>query len=455
MIGTCISQRTTQQSRTQPWLWAGTRDTGEKQPAASTPTDRLRDTSLLHTLRGSLKKAGLTPKPEHKTRLMIEVAHKGLNKAGEVLCGDWVKVSKTESSFIAVLSDGLGSGVKANILATLTAEIAATMLERGAHIDEVIRTLVMTLPECKVRRLAYATFSILHVPKGDKAYLVEYDAPPLFLLRQGKAHRLPMTERTVHGRTIRECQFTPEEGDYMVMVSDGYIHAGVGRSLKLGWGWQNIAQTIEDRIRTAPDAYQLLNSLAYLCDKLYEGRPGDDATAVVMHARHARTATVWSGPPADRLLDEAALGKLMQEQGSRVICGGTTAQVASRLIGAPLKVQWDLRDVGDESSEEKIPPIARLRGIDLVTEGIVTISKALERLKAVSSIHELPVKNDGATQLTRILLDADRIHFVIGDAVNPQQIGDLVRRKPMRQLLLDDLVEDLRRRGKVVTAEHM
>ncbi len=455
MIGNCVNKMTTQQSQTQSSVWAATRGTGRHQSVAPIPTDRFRDTSLLHTLRESIRRDSPTPSSEPKTRLLVEVAHKGLNKVGEVLCGDWVKVSKTESSFIAVLSDGLGSGVKANILATLTAEIAATMLERGAHIDEVIRTLVMTLPECKVRRLAYATFSILHVPNGGKAYLVEYDAPPLFLAREGEVQRLPMTERTVHGRVIRECQFTPEEGDYMVMVSDGYIHAGVGRSLRLGWGWQNIAETIQERTAKTPDAYQLLNSLAFLCNKLYEGKPGDDATAVVMRARRARSATVWSGPPADRLLDEAALAKLMQEQGSRVICGGTTAQVASRLIGAPLKVQWDLRDVGSESSGERIPPVALLRGVELVTEGIVTISKALERLKAVSSVHELPIKNDGATQLTRILLNADRIHFVIGDAVNPQQIGDLVRKKPMRQLLLDDLIEDLRRRGKAVTAEHM
>jgi hypothetical protein len=404
----------------------------------------------------ALARGGLERNRGQKPRLLIEVAHKGLNKRGEELCGDWVKISTTDASFIAVLSDGLGSGVKANILATLTAEIAATMLEQGARIDDVVQTLAGTLPQCSVRRLAYATFCILRVHNGREAYLAEYDAPPLLLVRQGKVVVLPTQERTVHGRTIRECRFGVEEGDYMVMVSDGYIHAGVGHSLKLGWGWDNIARAIEERVETGPDAWHLLNTLVYLCNRLYEGEPGDDSTAVVMRARRAVSATVWSGPPADPALDQAALDKLLLEQGTRVICGGTTAQVAARLVGTPLKVQWNTRHLVERGAgEEKIPPTAYLKGMDLVTEGIVTISKTVDRLAGAASIHDLPAKEDGATQLARILLSADKIHFMIGDAINPQQVGDLVRGRPMRQLLLEDLMADLRARGKVVTEEHL
>jgi hypothetical protein len=412
--------------------------------------------NLLATVTSLTKRRTGLGKGNNRPRLLIEVAHQGLNKRGEELCGDWVKISTTDSYFIAVLSDGLGSGVKANIMATLTAEIAATMLEQGALIDEVIETLASTLPQCSIRRLAYATFCILQVRKGREAYLVEYDAPPLFLIRQGRVQSLPMKERVVHGRTIRECQFAVEEGDYMVMVSDGYIHAGVGHSLKLGWGWENIAQTIEERAEMRPDAWQLLNGLTFLCSKLYGGRPGDDATAVVMRARRAVSATVWSGPPADKDLDEVALKKLMAESGTRVICGGTTARVAARLVGSPLKVLWSTRDsLTQTADDEKIPPVGQLKGMDLVTEGIITISKTVERLQDATSIHDLPPKRDGATQLARILLGADKIHFIIGDAINPQQVGDLVRGRPMRQLLLEELIQDLRARGKMVTTEHL
>jgi hypothetical protein len=411
--------------------------------------------ALLEGLKSVTRRTG-ERKGSSKPRLLIEVAHKSLHKHGEELGGDWVKISTTDTYFIAVLSDGLGSGVKANIMATLTAEIGATMLQQGAQIEDVIETLAATLPECKIRRLAYATFSILQVRNGRDAYLVEYDAPPMFFIRNGKVQPLPMEERTVHQRRIRECQFTLEEGDCMVMVSDGYIHAGVGHTLKLGWGWENIAHAIEERIETKPDTWQLLNYLTYLCNKLYEGKPGDDATALVMWARRAISATVWSGPPADKGLDQAALDRLMQESGTRVICGGTTAQVASRLIGTPIKVLWNVKAMmAEASSEEKIPPIGDLKGVDLVTEGIITISKTIDRLRGATSVYDLPVRQDGATQLARILLGADKIHSIIGDAVNPQQVGDLVRGRPMRQLLLDELMNDLRARGKVVSAEHL
>ena len=171
---------------------------------------------------------------------LVETAWDSLNKRGEELCGDWVKITRTRDSHIIVLSDGLGSGVKANILATLTAEIATSMLVQGARVDDVVETLVATLPECQVRHLAYATFSVLQVFHGREAYLVEYDSPPLILVRGGKVQELTATERVIAGRTIHEARFTLENDDYMAMVSDGYVHAGVGGLYRMGWGWKNI-----------------------------------------------------------------------------------------------------------------------------------------------------------------------------------------------------------------------
>ena len=167
---------------------------------------------------------------------IVEIAWDSLCKHGEELCGDWVKVVATDEDLVVVFSDGLGSGVKANILATLTAEIASDMLEKGASIDEVVETLVETLPECQVRHLAYATFAVMRIHKAREAYLAEYDSPPLILVRQGKVIEPPMRERCIAGRTIREGHFTLELDDYLVMVSDGYIHAGRRRLVSHGVG---------------------------------------------------------------------------------------------------------------------------------------------------------------------------------------------------------------------------
>ncbi|MGQ9552494.1 MAG: SpoIIE family protein phosphatase [Anaerolineae bacterium] len=379
---------------------------------------------------------------------VVEFASRSLSKAGEELCGDCVKVSRTQDGFLAVLSDGLGSGVKANILATLTTEIIATMIERGAAIEDVIDTLIETLPECQIRRLAYATFSILKVSNGEEAYIAEYDSPPLLIAHEGNVTSPPVREREVRGRKIREGSFYLHDGDYMVMVSDGVLHAGVGGFYKLGWGWHNLAIAIRRWADTRPDAYHLAEAIGETASRLYGDRPGDDTTVAAMRVRPEISITVMTGPPSKPDLDETAVGELMASPGLKAVCGGTTAQIVARVLGQPLAVQWrpDRNVSGD-----RIPPIATINGLDLVTEGVITLSKATEHLQKVETIHDLPHQNDGATRLARILLQADRIHFMVGDAINPQQIADVVRGKPMRQIYLEELIETLRDKGKIVT----
>ncbi|MCL0034445.1 SpoIIE family protein phosphatase [Dehalococcoidia bacterium] len=388
-------------------------------------------------------------------RQIVKVARNSLNKHGEELCGDWVKVTMTPDTLIVVLSDGLGSGVKANILATLTAEIAASMLEQGSSVEEVIETLATTLPECQVRRLAYATFAVLQVFHGSEAYLVEYDSPPLILIRDDEVVDLPVTERVIAGRTIRENRFALKDGDYMVMVSDGYIHAGVGGLYRMGWGWKNVALAVRRWVATRGDAYQLTHALSETCLKLYNGTPGDDATIIGMWVRQARAATILTGPPSDPKLDGLAVSKLMSSDGIKVICGGTTAQMAARELGQKLVVEWQAPGQHSRSSPSKIPPIARLEGVDLVSEGVLTLSTAAERLRTAETIHDLPAAQDAGTRLARILLEADDIHFIVGDAINPQQLADVVRGKPMRQIYLEEVIEQLKRRNKLISIEHL
>lgn len=383
---------------------------------------------------------------------IVEVAWESLCKHGEELCGDWVKVVATDEDLVVVLSDGLGSGVKANILATLTAEIAADMLEKGASIDEVVETLVETLPECQVRHLAYATFAVMRIHKAREAYLAEYDSPPLILVRGGKVIEPSMRERCIAGRTIREGHFTLELGDYLVMVSDGYVHAGVGGLYRMGWGWKNIGIAVQRWAATRGDTHQLVGALGRTCVKLSKDRLGDDSTAVAMWVRPARKMTVLTGPPADTARDPEAVDKLMRSGGVKAICGGTTAQMASRVLGKPLRVAWQ---PGAKGPGRKLPPMGLLEGVDLVTEGILTLSSAVDRLRDVKTVHDLPNDQDAATRLVRELLYADEIHFIVGDAINPQQLADVVRGVPMREIYLDELIVKLRERNKAVTVEHL
>lgn len=323
--------------------------------------------------------------------------------------------------------------------------------------EEVISTLVATLPECSVRKLAYATFAALLVERGCDAYLVEYDTPPLILIRGGQIWDLPRVEREVEGRKICEAHFLLEEGDYMVMVSDGYVHAGVGGLYRLGWGWQNIAVSVRRWVQTGGDAHSLVRALSRTAMRLYDGKPGDDSTAVAMRVRRTVRATIWTGPPADGSRDEEAVSRLMVSRGLKVICGGTTAQIAARVLGQELKVDWvpPSKRGNAPARARGTPPTARLEGVDLVTEGILTLGQTVSLLEQAKAVHDLPPGEDAASHLARMLLSADEIHFLVGTAINPNQVADVIRGESMRMLYVKELARQLEQRNKSVTLERI
>lgn len=390
-------------------------------------------------------------------RQLVECNWSSLNKAGEELCGDAVMVRTRHDSFVAVLSDGLGSGVKASILSTLTAEIAARMFEAGGTVEDVMQTLVETLPECSVRKLAYATFSVLIVYNGRDAHLVLFDSPPLILVREDNLVAVPLQERQVKGRTIREAHFELKENDYMVLISDGYEHAGLGGVYRLGWGWKNVAAAVQRFVQTRPDTVRLTQALSKTCMKLYNEKPGDDATAICMKVRPAVSVCVLTGPPANKDMDDFAVSRLMAAVGDKIICGGSTAQMAARVLSEKLDVEWvpPWKRTREEPKKKGSPPTGRIKGIDLVTEGILTIGQALEIMRGAKTVHDLPRDNSAASRLARYLLTADDIHLIVGTAINPNQVADIIRGEPMRMVYIRELLSDLKSRNKIVTIERI
>lgn len=390
-------------------------------------------------------------------RQIVEFSWASLNKYGEELCGDSVMIRSKPDSFVAVLSDGLGSGVKAHILSTLTSEIAARMFESGASIEDVMQTLAETLPECSVRKLAYATFAVLTVSRGREAHLVLFDSAPLILVREGAVVTLPLEERMVGDRKIREVRFELRENDFMVLISDGYEHAGLGGIYRLGWRWANIASSVQRFVQAGiVDTFKLTQALSNTCLKLYEDRPGDDATVICMKVRPAMSATVLTGPPANKDLDDFAVQRLMSAPGEKIICGGSTAQMAARVLKEDLVVDWvppAKRKKGSPRQKKGSPPTARLKGVDLVTEGILTLGQAAEILRMSRTVYDLPKDDDASTRLARSLLMADDIHFIVGSAINPNQVADIIRGEPMRMVYIRELVQVLSQHEKYVEVE--
>lgn len=350
-------------------------------------------------------------------QLFADVGFASLLKHGEELCGDKVHITRTEESTVVVLADGLGSGVKANILATLTSKIAGDMLRMGADIEDVVDTITGTLPVCKVRGVAYSTFTLFQMFPDGQVYIVEYDNPSTFYFHNGRLAQLKTNERIVNGKLIKESRFHAAEDDTLVMVSDGAVHAGVGGILNLGWQWEHIADFLQRVVPFASTPEEVAGQLADACNELYCSKPGDDTTVVSVKFRRPTPVALFVGPPRNQQDDEAMVREWFKQPGKKVICGGTSANIAARLLNLSI-------DVDQEGAvNPEVPPIARMKGIDLVTEGVLTLRKVLEYLNdfAAGGLDQSALEEpDGASRLARLLIrEATQIGFYVGTAINP------------------------------------
>ncbi|GAB6099689.1 SpoIIE family protein phosphatase [Halanaerocella petrolearia] len=378
----------------------------------------------------------------------VEASAARVSKSGEELCGDNVEIVGNEESKIIVLSDGLGSGVKANILSTLTTKIASGLLEKGIPIEEVVDTITQTLPVCQERKLAYSTLSVLQVFNDGRCYLVELDNPASFFInQQGEISQIEMEERQVGDKEIKEAHFKLNRDEMIMLVSDGVVHAGIGGLLNFGLGWDGVAEHLEKYIKEYDSSNKIANKLVELCEAYYCMEPGDDTTAVVVKYRSQRQVTLFTGPPKEEEEDKIVVNKLITDNSKKVVSGGTTAQIVARELDCELEVELAYYD-------EDVPPISKIEGIDLVTEGLLTLNKTLERLSNAECQEDLPAKKDGATKLAKLLLESDQVKLLVGQSVNPAHHSlKLPEEMSIRKQIIEKLIKILEKRGKIVNIE--
>ena len=380
-------------------------------------------------------------------RLYYEWGTRQLCKHGEELCGDNIAISRLADSVTLALADGLGSGVKANILSTLTTRIAMHLLQNDLPLAEVVKTMSETLPVCQVRKMAYSTFAIAQFYTNGLARIVEFDSPPVVLLRGRQLVPLISTERVIENKTIHESIIDLELGDWLIFFSDGVLNAGIGGLYPLGWGWDQAAQFLKEKAHQELTAQDLADRVAETVGDLYAQSPGDDVSVVAIKVRHKLVAYVLSGPPVEKTIDGDLISRFMQRGGRLIVCGGTTAKIVSRCLGQPLEV--DLSTMTPE-----VPPIARIPGIDLVTEGILTLTRAREMLRAGTTKQMIQYQTDGASALVRQLLEVDHVHFLVGQAINPaHQNPDLPHQLDIRLAVIREIAVELQQRGMEVSIE--
>ena len=327
-------------------------------------------------------------------------------------------LSAFQDSRILILADGMGSGIRANILATLTSKIIATMMYNDMTIDEVVATIAKTLPLSSINGVAYSTFSIIQVYHTGEIYVAEYDNPECILIRQGKLKALPFSYRKIEGKKIRECRFQTVPGDALAIMSDGCLYCGTGDIMNYRWDWNalaNCCETCADKTRTAAQMADMMNKA---CADLYGGMCSDDTTIAVARIMEEEIVNILTGPPQNKADDARMVQDFMKQEGIKIVSGGITSQIVARELGTRLITSVGVLD-------PEIPPTAKIEGIDLVTEGVLTLNKAIDLLEQYQQdevseeFFEELSRDNGATRLACYLMEnCTTVNLFIGKAIN-------------------------------------
>ena len=379
--------------------------------------------------------------------LCLETGCTSLNHYGEELCGDNVACTVNGDYTTLVLADGLGSGVKANILSTLTSKILCTMAANEIDIYECVETIIQTLPVCAERGVAYSTFSIIHVNKEGKGELFEFDNPEAIYYHNGKCQNFEREELDVCGKRVYRSELNLEENDIILVMSDGTIHAGIGMILNFGWERPQIMEHLDNNIKPEMSARAVACMLAAACNDLYADKPGDDTTVAAVRIRQRLDVNIMVGPPVDKEKDDYYIKNFLEGHSKKIVCGGTSSTIVARYLKTELKTSFDFPD-------KEVPPIGYIKGIDLTTEGVLTLRKLLQLSEKYVSIDDLTpktfTKQDGASLLADFLFEkATHITFFVGQSVNVAHQG-LSIDTTMKLKLVEKITENLRKMGKIV-----
>lgn len=349
----------------------------------------------------------------------IEVNSQQRNHDGERICGDvfLYRYIKEEDRVVAVLSDGMGHGLKANILATLTATMALNFTQEHKEIDRIAEIIMNTLPVCSERKIAYSTFTIIDIESAGKVNILEYDNPPAIILRGNRIHDPDWKSVTLDqgrhaGKVLRTCTFIPVREDRIIFFSDGASQSGMGsEAYPFGWERDNIASYAGALVQNEPSisAMALAGKIVTMAHKNDGYKAKDDISCAAIYFREPRKLLICTGPPYEKEKDTELAQKVKEYPGKVILSGGTTADIVARKLN---------RKIVDELifEDPELPPESILEGIDLVTEGILTLQKVNEILKSYNN--SVKLGKGPADKIVKLIMESDEIHFIIGTRIN-------------------------------------
>ena len=398
---------------------------------------------------------------EKEKKYHTEVGHFQINHEGEKICGD-VFLSKRipeENRVLCVLSDGMGHGVRANVLATLTATISLNFSMEHKDANALAGIIMKALPVCSERKISYATYTIVDISiESDTVSILEYDNPQTLILRGNRIYQPEWTHVTYKGDVkdkrvvdLKKCSFVPQIEDRIIFCSDGIIQSGLGKGMTMGWGRNDFIQFVRKIVGTTPEI-----SAADLAERVVKHaaandlfKPKDDLTCGVVYFRQARKAILCTGPPFNPDKDNEFAYILESFNGKKIVSGATTTEIIARELG---------RTVTDEERVDlTLPPSSKMQGVDLITEGVLTLSKVTYMLNTLQINSNTQFGKGPADQICKLLLDTDEIYILVGTKINethhdPSLPVEIEIRKNLIQRLTKVLSEKYM---KVVIVQYM
>ena len=396
-------------------------------------------------------------KPQYHT----EVGHFQINHEGEKICGD-VFLSKRipeENRVLCVLSDGMGHGVRANVLATLTATMSLNFSMEHKDANALAGIIMKALPVCSERKISYATYSIIDISMDPNAVsILEYDNPQTFIMRGNRIYEPEWTHVKYEDHSkdkrvidLKKCSFIPQIEDRIIFCSDGVTQSGLGKGIALGWGRNNLIKFVRETIEGNPSisAKDLAEMVVKQASSNDLHTPKDDITCGVIYFRNARKTMLCTGPPFSPEKDNEFATTLKKFSGRKIISGATTTEIISRELGRTVQ--------DEERTDPTLPPSSKMEGVDLVTEGVLTLSKVTHLLNTQKFNYNTQFGKGPADQICKLLLDSDEIHVLVGTKINetnhdPNLPVEMELRKHLVQRLTDVLSEKYM---KVVVVEYM
>lgn len=352
-------------------------------------------------------------------KVFIDVNCQQKNIEGERICGDVFLSSKVreENRVVVVLSDGMGHGVKANVLATLTATMALNFTKEHKEPEKIAEIIMNTLPVCSERKMSYSTFTIIDINLNGQTTIIEYDNPRTIVMRGERLHELWWTPVVMKseknlGKEIQICSFSPQKEDRIILCSDGVTQSGMGtEKYPFGWGREKLIEYAIDQVKQnrAISARRLAARIVTIANKNDQYQAKDDTSCALIYFRKPRKLLICTGPPYEQEKDAELAGLVNDFEGRKILCGATTSDIIARELN---------RNITDsfEFSDPELPPTSSMDGVDLITEGILTLSKVS---KILNEYHDNYALGKGpADQIVRMLRESDEIHFIIGTRIN-------------------------------------